>query len=133
MQQLHIRYFADHRGGGCLHVAGEIDLAVHERLRAALHRVLAMRPRRLVVDLAQVTFLDAGGVGVLVQAAAAAQAARIPFRVRGADGIAARVLALAAGWDRATGTLGAMPARHLPTATAEHLRTQRRGLARRVR
>jgi anti-anti-sigma factor len=49
-------------------VVGEIDIAVHERLRAALAAALCAGPAELVVDLAATTLLDAGGIGVLLHA-----------------------------------------------------------------
>jgi anti-anti-sigma factor len=49
-------------------VVGEIDIAVHDRLRAALAAALCGGPAELVVDLAATTFLDAGGISVLLHA-----------------------------------------------------------------
>jgi anti-anti-sigma factor len=49
-------------------VVGEIDIAVHDRLRAALAAALCAGPAEVVVDLATTTFLDAGGISVLLHA-----------------------------------------------------------------
>jgi anti-anti-sigma factor len=50
-------------------VVGEIDIVVRDQLRDALAAALCARPAvELVVDLAATTFLDAGGIGVLVRA-----------------------------------------------------------------
>ena len=50
-------------------IDGEIDLAVHERLRDVLTTALDARPAvELVVDLTATTFLDASGIGILLQA-----------------------------------------------------------------
>jgi anti-anti-sigma factor len=49
-------------------VVGEIDIAVHDRLRAALAAALCAGPAEVVVDLAATTFLDAGGISVLLHA-----------------------------------------------------------------
>jgi anti-anti-sigma factor len=62
-----------HRNGTVrVAVLGEIDIAVHDRLRAALAAALAAAscagPTELVVDLAATTFLDAGGISVLLHA-----------------------------------------------------------------
>lgn len=51
-------------------VTGEIDLATRDEFRAALHHAGEYAVERSVVaDLDAVTFMDAGGVGVLVRAA----------------------------------------------------------------
>lgn len=52
-----------------LAVAGEIDIANADSLAAAVSSILAVaRTRRLVLDLAEVRFLDARGVAVLISA-----------------------------------------------------------------
>ena len=51
-----------------LEVAGEIDLATAPELRAALSDLLEEAHLDLLVDLRQVTFLDAAGLRVLVAA-----------------------------------------------------------------
>jgi anti-sigma B factor antagonist len=50
-------------------VAGELDLHTAGDLGAELDDVLGRGPRRLVVDLAGVTFLDSTALGVLASAA----------------------------------------------------------------
>jgi anti-sigma B factor antagonist len=47
---------------------GEIDLSCAAVLRAELGRVQSERPHRLVVDLAQVPYMDSSGVATLVEA-----------------------------------------------------------------
>lgn len=49
-----------------------MDLATAPALREGLLQVLQERPEEVVVDLAQVTFLDVVALGVLEQAAVAA-------------------------------------------------------------
>jgi anti-anti-sigma factor len=51
-------------------VTGELDCATGPALSARLAGVLASRPRRLVIDLAGVTFMDCSGIRPLVQARA---------------------------------------------------------------
>jgi anti-anti-sigma factor len=52
-----------------LAVAGELDTETADQLRAAVSSILAAgRPRRLVLDLGEVRFLDARGVAALVAA-----------------------------------------------------------------
>jgi anti-anti-sigma factor len=52
-----------------LHVEGEIDISTAADLRTALERAMAADPK-VVVDMAGVTFCDAAGVRVVLQAAA---------------------------------------------------------------
>jgi anti-sigma B factor antagonist len=49
-----------------LRLEGDLDVAAAPDLRAALDEALSLHPRRLVLDLAQVRFLDSTGLGVLL-------------------------------------------------------------------
>lgn len=72
-------------------VEGEVDMAVAALFRAALEE--RIHPHcDLVVDLAGVTFLDAAGVGVLLEVEGAAREVGRTVRIRNATGIVARVL-----------------------------------------
>jgi anti-sigma B factor antagonist len=51
-----------------LSLAGELDLYSAPALREALRRAVERSPKRLVVDLAEVTFVDSTVLGVLVEA-----------------------------------------------------------------
>lgn len=91
-------------------VAGEIDIATADQLREAVQAALAQLttqepargvggahttpPRTVYVDLDAVSFLDAVGVGVLVECAHAARQAGGQLSVRNPRGIVARVLAV---------------------------------------
>src|SRR4051812_1487417 len=55
-------------------VAGELDLHTSGDLSAELGDVIARKPRRVVVDLGGVTFLDSTALGALVTAAKRAHA-----------------------------------------------------------
>jgi anti-anti-sigma factor len=55
-------------GGVVVRLAGELDLYNADVVRAALAEAVASRPQRLVVDLAQVEFLDSTALGVLIEA-----------------------------------------------------------------
>ncbi len=83
-----------------LRLAGEVDLATVPQLTAALDAVLdrAAPPIRVVVDLTDLRYLDCAGVGALVGGRARANERGLDYRVRGAHGLVAKVLAL-------TGTL----------------------------
>jgi anti-sigma B factor antagonist len=52
-----------------LQLAGEIDISTADQLRAALVEALSTNPKA-VIDMADVTFFDAAGIRVVLQAAA---------------------------------------------------------------
>jgi anti-sigma B factor antagonist len=56
------------RGALVVRLTGELDLYNAPVLREALLDCVARSPRRLVVDLAEVTFVDSTVLGVLVEA-----------------------------------------------------------------
>ena len=47
-------------------LAGDVDLAKKEALMASLEAVLARQPRRMVLNLTDVPFMDSSGVAALV-------------------------------------------------------------------
>jgi anti-sigma B factor antagonist len=51
-----------------LPLAGEIDLHVSPEVGESLRRMVAKKPRVLIVDLAKVTYLDSSGLAVLIDA-----------------------------------------------------------------
>jgi anti-sigma B factor antagonist len=57
-------------GGVVVRLAGELDLYNAHIVRAALLEAAGAGPERLVVDLAEVTFLDSTALGVLIEARA---------------------------------------------------------------
>ncbi|WP_433041438.1 STAS domain-containing protein [Dactylosporangium sp. CS-033363] len=84
----------DHRAEeAAVAVSGLVDLDSGNRLFDALADVLG-RPgtRRVTVDLAEVTLLDAYGVGVLLAGRNRARTAGVRFRVTNAEGIVREVL-----------------------------------------
>jgi len=81
-------------GTALVRVAGEIDTATELWLRDAL--LTAVRQpdaRHVVVDLAEVEFIDSTGVGALIAARNAAVRAGRSLSVRNAHGIVGQVLA----------------------------------------
>lgn len=62
-------------------VTGELDLAVTDRLAARLGEELDLAPRALVIDLTRLAFCSARGLGVVLDAVAAARASGIPVAV----------------------------------------------------
>jgi anti-sigma B factor antagonist len=49
-------------------LVGELDLYNADEVRQALGEVVAREPGRVIVDLADVSFIDSTGLGVLVEA-----------------------------------------------------------------
>ena len=49
-------------------LVGELDLYNADEVRQTLDKVCSRRPNRVVVDLAEVSFIDSTGLGVLVEA-----------------------------------------------------------------
>jgi anti-sigma B factor antagonist len=49
-----------------LPLEGEIDLHVSPEVAQALHAMIAKKPKRVVVDLTKVTYLDSSGLAVLI-------------------------------------------------------------------
>ena len=58
----------DREGGAVLRLAGELDLYNADDFRAALDQAIAAGPRRIVIDLALVEFVDSTALGVLIEA-----------------------------------------------------------------
>ena len=48
-------------------VSGEVDLRTSPQLREALLRVAQKGPDRLIIDLAEVDYMDSSGVGTMVE------------------------------------------------------------------
>jgi anti-sigma B factor antagonist len=76
-------------------VSGEVDLVTVPELRDTLRRVISPPSREVVVDLADVAFIDASGVGALVGAAADAARMGVLFRLQAPSPPVERVLKLA--------------------------------------
>jgi anti-sigma B factor antagonist len=77
-----------------LALAGEIDVSTAPLLRAALVEVLEGRPVRVTLDLTELSFLDAGGIRCLVDAARRAAAVGCALTVHNATGMVLRVMQL---------------------------------------
>lgn len=77
-----------------LRVIGEIDLATVPKLHSALRTSLVgpASPTAVRVDLAATSFIDAAGVGALVDAREAARRAGVGFAVDNPTGVVRRLL-----------------------------------------
>lgn len=51
-----------------LSISGELDLAVTKHLRDALERIERSAPKRLEIDLSELSFIDVAGVRAIVSA-----------------------------------------------------------------
>jgi anti-anti-sigma factor len=95
-------------------VTGEIDLSTTDLLRARLFTVFAaLHPRRIEVDLAGVTFLDCGGLSVLVVVGKLAAGAGCQLRITNPQPVVSRILGL-------TGLLGILTAEFDPAPLTAH-------------
>jgi anti-sigma B factor antagonist len=50
-----------------LPLEGEIDLHVSPEVAESLRKMAAKKPKRVIVDLTQVTYLDSSGLAVLIE------------------------------------------------------------------
>ncbi|MEV4414863.1 STAS domain-containing protein [Catellatospora sp. NPDC049609] len=76
-------------------VNGEIDMTVHDLLLDTLmHAARVPGVKTVTVDLSQTSFLDSGGVRVLVSGRSAALARGVDYQVTGVHGLTQRVLAV---------------------------------------
>jgi anti-anti-sigma factor len=82
----------DDRGIAQLRLAGELDLQVRAELNRAIADAFTVGRTGVVVDLTGVTFLDSSGLGALVQGYQRAVRDGSGYRIRGAEGVVARVL-----------------------------------------
>ncbi len=68
-------------GRPALRVRGELDIATVPRLAESVDAELSTRPRSLVIDLSDTTFMDSSGARQLVRAAKQAAAAGTALQV----------------------------------------------------
>jgi anti-anti-sigma factor len=77
-------------------ISGEIDISNDKQVREAIERCLEPRPRLLVFELGELTFMDSSGIAVLLRAAShvdrvelrnATRAVRRIIETTGVDGV----------------------------------------------
>jgi anti-anti-sigma factor len=86
----------DEEGVPCIRLAGDFDLAAMSRLRTVLRPLLAAEhPGRVTVDLDAVELVESVSAAFLAREQAAAHTRGIGLELRGAAGVARRLLALA--------------------------------------
>jgi len=81
-------------GEVCVAPSGELDLVTAPALRAALEDAAARRPRRIVVTLGEVPFLDSTGLGAIVHGWRHAADQGIEFTLTSASPAIRRILAV---------------------------------------
>jgi anti-sigma B factor antagonist len=74
---------AAHRDGDTITVflRGEVDVLNVDQVRRALSEALAAQPRQIVVDLAELSFIDSTGLGSLIFGFQRSRDAAIAFRL----------------------------------------------------
>jgi anti-anti-sigma factor len=77
-----------------VHLCGELDAAVADKLSATFEQAWAAEPSLLLVDLADLSFCDSSGIRLLVLAAAQSASKDIEMRIVGVQPIVRRVLEL---------------------------------------
>ena len=89
----------DATGGVCVSVVGEVDLATAGQLDQDIQAVVDMdEQNRIVIDLAELTFLDSSGIASLLKGRRLADAAGKQYWIVGATGIVRQVLDLTGVW-----------------------------------
>jgi anti-sigma B factor antagonist len=83
-------------------LTGDIDVAAHDALRAAIAKTLARTASHVVIDLSATTFLDSTGINGLVLAYKAAEAADVRLVVEPGPPTVMKALRIA-GIDRLLG------------------------------
>ena len=73
--RLRVKLTAPAEGLALVALAGELDLHTASTFKEALLQATDIGPRRVVVDLSEVTFIDSTALGVLIGGAARLQAA----------------------------------------------------------
>lgn len=85
---------AEKMGKTLVTVVGEVDVSNAGELREAVDSALEAAPAEVSVDLAEVSYIDSTGIGVLVGAATRAQEAGVAFSVAHLQANVKRVLGL---------------------------------------
>ena len=87
-------YTTRHNGTAVVSVRGEVDAYTAPHLSETLDAAIAELPKKLVIDLSSVTFLDSTGLNVLVQTHKRLKPIAGSIVVRGANDQVYKVLEL---------------------------------------
>ena len=86
----------DENGVPCIRLSGDLDLAATSRLRTVLRALITdRRAERVTIDLDAVDLVETVSAGFLAREQQRAQAQGVGLELRGARGVARRLLALA--------------------------------------
>lgn len=86
----------DENGVPCVRLAGDFDLAAVSRLRTVLRPLISgRRAQRVTIDLDAVDLVETVSAGFLAREQQRARAQGVGLELRGARGVAQRLLALA--------------------------------------
>lgn len=85
------RFTAAADGSPVIEAAGEVDVTTAPDLAAALDTMIGSGATSIVVDMAQVTFIDSSGLGTLLAALKQAHATDAGFTLRNLSGSARKV------------------------------------------
>ena len=86
----------DEDGVPCVRLTGDFDLAAVSRVRTVLRPLIATdRPGRVTIDLGAVDLVETVTAGFLAREQLRAHASGVGLELRGARGVARRLLALA--------------------------------------
>jgi anti-sigma B factor antagonist len=97
---LSVSVLYDGAGGARVSVAGDVDLATVGQLDREFETAVdADQTTGVVVDLAEVAFLDSSGIASLLKGRRLADGRGKPFRVTGARGLVREVLDLTGVWE----------------------------------
>ena len=90
---------------------GEYDLGRRDELVGRLSAAIDSRPATVLVDCADLTFIDAGTIGVLVRSQRMCSALGMDMRIVHVDDPHVRLVLETAGvWDRLTASVPSSPA-----------------------
>lgn len=89
-------------------VAGEVDMAVHDLFLERLAEVIrGAGTREVIVDLSETSFMDSGGIRVLIEGRRLAYSLDVVYLVTGVKGLVQTVLEV-------SGVLNTLTAVHRP-------------------
>jgi anti-sigma B factor antagonist len=81
-------------GTATVTLRGEVDILTVDQVRVVLGEALATRPQEIVVDLAELAFIDSTGLGALIFGFQRARDAGVRFRLANPNATVRQILVL---------------------------------------
>jgi anti-sigma B factor antagonist len=81
-------------GTATVTLRGEVDILTVDQVRVALGEALATAPQEIVVELAELSFIDSTGLGALIFGFQRARDAGVRFRLANANSTVRQILVL---------------------------------------